>query len=42
VQEEDGAKVEGLQLVTGPVIQSGFGAIEPAPQPAWEKREGIY
>jgi hypothetical protein len=42
VQEEDGAKVESLSLVTGPVIRSGFGVIEPAPQPEWVEREGVY
>jgi len=42
VQEEAGAKVESLSLVAGPVVQSGFGAIEPAPQPGWEEREGVY
>jgi hypothetical protein len=42
VQEEQGAKVEGLSLVAGPVVQSGFGAIEPAPQPVWVEREGVY
>jgi hypothetical protein len=42
IQEEDGAKVESLSLVTGPVIQSGFGVIEPAPQPEWVEREGLY
>jgi hypothetical protein len=34
--------VESLSLVTGPVIQSGFRAIEPAPQPEWVEREGVY
>lgn len=41
-QEEEGVKVDSLSLVSGPVVQSGFGAIEPAPQPAWEEREGVY
>lgn len=41
-QEEDGAKVDGLSLVAGPVVQSGFGKIEAAPQPGWKEREGVY
>ena len=42
-QEDSGeVKVDGLSLVTGPIIQSGYGAIEAAPQPAWTKRAGAY
>lgn len=41
-QEEAGARVEGLSLVAGPVVQSGFGAIEAAPQPEWAERQGVY
>lgn len=40
--EKEGAKVGSLELVAGVPVQSGFGAIEPAPQPKWKKREGAY
>ncbi|SMR58814.1 unnamed protein product [Zymoseptoria tritici ST99CH_1E4] len=40
--EASGAKVANLSLVTGPVIQSGFGPVELSPVPAWEQREGAY
>lgn len=41
-QEEKGVQVDGLKLVTGPAIQSGFGPIVASPQPAWSKRAGAY
>lgn len=40
--EEGGAKVEGLELVAGPVIQSGYGEIELSPMDGWVEREGSY
>ncbi|KAK3635215.1 hypothetical protein LTR56_014824 [Elasticomyces elasticus] len=40
--EADGAAVEDLSLVAGPVIQSGFGTIDLAPLTGWELREGAY
>jgi len=40
--EEEGVTVKGLQLVTGPVIQTALGKIQPAPQPAWTKRPNAY
>ncbi|KAK6435536.1 hypothetical protein LTR95_008279 [Oleoguttula sp. CCFEE 5521] len=42
VQETAGAKVDGFSLVAGTAVQSGFGKIAPAPQPAWAKRNGAY
>ncbi|KAF7187452.1 putative beta-galactosidase A [Pseudocercospora fuligena] len=40
--EKEGAKVEGLQLVTGPVIQTGMEKVENSPMDGWKKREGAY
>ncbi|KAK3047856.1 hypothetical protein LTS18_013049 [Coniosporium uncinatum] len=40
--EEGGAKIEGLELVAGPVIQSGYGEVEMSPVDRWRKREGAY
>ncbi|KKY27463.1 putative beta-galactosidase e [Phaeomoniella chlamydospora] len=40
--EDDGAKVEGLQLTKDLVVQSGFGNVTAAPQDGWSQREGAY
>ncbi|USW56803.1 Putative glycoside hydrolase, family 35, Galactose-binding-like domain superfamily [Septoria linicola] len=40
--EEGGAKVDGLKLVAQSEVQTGYGAVEASPQPAWEEREGAY
>ena len=40
--EKEGAKVDGLELVAGVPVLSGFGPVAPAPQPKWKKREGAY
>ncbi|KAK1968963.1 family 35 glycosyl hydrolase [Colletotrichum sublineola] len=40
--EEGGAKIEGLKWEVGMVSATGFGKVEPAPQPKWAKREGGY
>ena len=37
-----GAKVEGLQLISDTVIQSGFGPVELSPMPAYTPRPGAY
>ncbi|KUI67467.1 putative beta-galactosidase E [Cytospora mali] len=41
-QEEDGAKLGSLQLVSEAVIQSGMRDPGLSPLPGWEKREGAY
>lgn len=41
-QEEDGAKLSGLQLVPDAVIQSGMRDPGLSPMPVWEKRQGAY
>ncbi|WPH04456.1 glycoside hydrolase family 35 protein [Acrodontium crateriforme] len=40
--EAAGAKVDDLQLVAGPVISSGYGAVQPSPQTGWTKRANVY
>ncbi|OHW89603.1 glycosyl hydrolase family 35 protein [Colletotrichum incanum] len=40
--EKSGAKIEGLKWEVGMVSATGFGKVEPAPQPKWAKREGAY
>lgn len=41
--EEGGAKVENLQLVAGPVVQSSYSRpIEMSPISKWHKRHGAY
>ena len=40
--EADGAKVGNLSLVSGPVIQSGYGTVELSPLTGWASREGAY
>ncbi|KAH6669703.1 family 35 glycosyl hydrolase [Plectosphaerella plurivora] len=40
--EEEGARVGGMKWEVGMVSASGFGEVEPAPQPAWKKRDGAY
>ncbi|KAF2216906.1 glycoside hydrolase family 35 protein [Cercospora zeae-maydis SCOH1-5] len=40
--EQRGAKVDGLKLVTGFEIQTGYGVVEPSPQPGYEERQGAY
>jgi hypothetical protein len=40
--EAAGAKIANFSLVTGPVIQSGFGPIELSPAPEWQLRKGAY
>ncbi|RYO74978.1 hypothetical protein DL766_009099 [Monosporascus sp. MC13-8B] len=40
--EEEGAKVEGFEIRVGMVTATGYGNIEMAPTPAWERREGAY
>jgi len=40
--EDGGAKIEGLELVAGPVIQSGYGEVRMSPVDEWKKREGAY
>ncbi|GKT56622.1 glycoside hydrolase family 35 protein [Colletotrichum tofieldiae] len=37
-----GAKIEGLKWEVGMVSATGFGKVEPAPQPKWAKREEAY
>lgn len=37
-----GAKIENLQLVSDAVIQSGYGAVELSPMPAYAPRSGAY
>ncbi|KAL8702848.1 MAG: hypothetical protein Q9201_003988 [Fulgogasparrea decipioides] len=37
-----GAKIEELQLVSTAVIQSGYGAVEVSPMPAYTERMGAY
>ena len=40
--EEGGARVGGMRWDVGMVTATGFGAVESAPQPEWEEREGAY
>ncbi|KAK2000895.1 family 35 glycosyl hydrolase [Colletotrichum falcatum] len=40
--EKGGARVEGLKWEVGMVSATGFGKVEPAPQPKWAKRGGAY
>ncbi|PIA88990.1 putative beta-galactosidase A [Cercospora beticola] len=40
--DQGGAKIDGLRLVAGPEIQTGYGSVEASPQPGWEEREGAY
>ncbi|WYZ36897.1 hypothetical protein EsH8_II_000403 [Colletotrichum jinshuiense] len=40
--EKGGAKVEGLKWEVGMVTATGFGKVEPAPQPKWAERKGAY
>ena len=40
--EEGGAQVASLSLVSGPVIQTGYGTVELSPMPGYEQREGAY
>lgn len=40
--EAEGAKVDSLSLVAGPVIQSGYGPVELAPLTGWTPRAGAY
>lgn len=40
--EEEGARIGGIKWEAGMVSISGFGVIEPAPQPVWEERKGAY
>ncbi|GJC89832.1 putative beta-galactosidase A [Colletotrichum liriopes] len=40
--EKTGAKIEGLKWEVGMVSATGFGKVEPAPQPKWAKREEAY
>ncbi|CCF42494.1 beta-galactosidase [Colletotrichum higginsianum] len=40
--EAGGAKIEGLKWEVGMVSASGFGEVEPAPQPKWAERKGAY
>jgi hypothetical protein len=40
--EASGARIANLSLVTGPVIQSGFGPIGLSPAPPWEERKDAY
>ncbi|TQN68898.1 putative beta-galactosidase A [Colletotrichum shisoi] len=40
--EAGGAKLEGLRWEVGMVSASGFGEVEPAPQPKWAERKGAY
>ncbi|GKT76409.1 glycoside hydrolase family 35 protein [Colletotrichum tofieldiae] len=40
--EKSGAKIEGLKWEVGMVSATGFGKVEPAPQPKWAKREEAY
>lgn len=41
-QEEGGAKLGGLQLVTGATIQSGMKDPGLSPMPVWTERHGAY
>ncbi|TEA09861.1 putative beta-galactosidase A [Colletotrichum sidae] len=41
-QEKGGARVEGLKWEVGMVTATGFGKIQPAPQPKWVQRAGAY
>jgi beta-galactosidase len=40
--DEEGAKIDGLDLVPSTPIFSGYQRPESAPQPAWERRPGAY
>jgi hypothetical protein len=40
--DEEGASFGGMKWEVGMVSASGFGEVEPAPQPAWKKRDGAY
>lgn len=40
--EEGGAAIEGLSLVVGPVIQSGYGEVVNSPMTGWVQRAGAY
>ncbi len=40
--DEAGAKVEGLNLVAGFPVQSGYGEVEMSPVEKWEERVGAY
>ncbi|KAK2028439.1 family 35 glycosyl hydrolase [Colletotrichum zoysiae] len=40
--EKGGAKIEGIKWDVGMVSATGFGKVDPAPQPKWARREGAY
>ncbi|KAF1989362.1 glycoside hydrolase family 35 protein [Aulographum hederae CBS 113979] len=40
--EEGGARVEGLELVAGMVVEGGVGEVGLSPRGAWREREGVY
>ncbi|KAM0530735.1 hypothetical protein ACHAP9_000917 [Verticillium nonalfalfae] len=40
--EDGGARIEGLKWEVGMVSATGFGPVEPAPQPKWRERKGAY
>jgi len=40
--EEGGAKVEGVNLVAGPIIQTGYGPVAKVESPSWSPRSGAY
>lgn len=40
--EEGGAKLGGMKWDVGMVSATGFGVVEPAPQPKWVERQGSY
>lgn len=40
--QPEGTKVDSLQLVSGEVIQSGYGPVELSPLTGWTQREGAY
>lgn len=41
-QDVEGNRLANLRLVPTAFIQSGYGPINPAPQPMWGERTGAY
>lgn len=40
--EKNGAKLDGLELTAGPVIQTGYGEVQLSPQSGYVKRQDAY